>query len=35
MQVVLDDHLDGYNYRRPHQGRGMHGRTLPRLSRKA
>jgi transposase InsO family protein len=27
MQVVLDVYLDGYNHRRPHQGRGMHGRT--------
>ena len=27
MQVVLDVYLDGYNYRWPHQGRGMHGRT--------
>lgn len=27
MQAVLDTYLDGYNHRRPHQGRGMHGRT--------
>ena len=27
MQVVLDDCLVGYNTRRPHQGRGMNGRT--------
>jgi hypothetical protein len=27
MQAVLDVYLDGYNHRRPHQGRGMHGRT--------
>jgi len=27
MQVVLDDYLVGYNTRRPHQGRGMNGRT--------
>lgn len=27
MRVVLDDYLDGYNHRRPHQGRGMNGRT--------
>jgi transposase InsO family protein len=27
MQVVLDDYLVGYNQRRPHQGRGMNGRT--------
>lgn len=27
MQVVLDDYLAGYNTRRPHQGRGMNGRT--------
>jgi transposase InsO family protein len=27
MQAVLDTYLDGYNQRRPHQGRGMHGRT--------
>jgi transposase InsO family protein len=27
MQTVLDDYLIGYNTRRPHQGRGMHGRT--------
>jgi transposase InsO family protein len=27
MQVVLDDYLVGYNTQRPHQGRGMHGRT--------
>ena len=27
MQVVLDAYLDGYNQRRPHQGRGMAGRT--------
>ena len=27
MQAVLDVYLEGYNQRRPHQGRGMHGRT--------
>jgi transposase InsO family protein len=27
MQVVLDDYLVGYNTKRPHQGRGMNGRT--------
>ena len=27
MQAVLDDFLVGYNQRRPHQGRGMNGRT--------
>jgi transposase InsO family protein len=27
MQAVLDDYLVGYNSTRPHQGRGMHGRT--------
>jgi transposase InsO family protein len=27
MQAVLDTYLDGYNQRRPHQGRGMKGRT--------
>ena len=27
MQVVLDEYLVGYNQRRPHQGRGMNGRT--------
>jgi transposase InsO family protein len=27
MQTVLDDYLVGYNTRRPHQGRGMQGRT--------
>lgn len=27
MQTVLDDYLAGYNQRRPHQGRGMKGRT--------
>ena len=27
MQAVLDADLDGYNHRRPHQGRGMDGRT--------
>ena len=27
MQCVLDDYLVGYNTRRPHQGRGMVGRT--------
>jgi transposase InsO family protein len=27
MQAVLDVYLDGYNHRRPHQGRGMKGRT--------
>ena len=27
MQAILDDYLIGYNTRRPHQGRGMNGRT--------
>ena len=27
MQTVLDAYLEGYNQRRPHQGRGMKGRT--------
>jgi len=27
MQAVLDRYLDGYNHKRPHQGRGMQGRT--------
>jgi hypothetical protein len=27
MQAVLDAYLDGYNHRRPHQGRGMAGPT--------
>jgi len=27
MQAVLDDYLVGYNTQRPHQGRGMQGRT--------
>jgi transposase InsO family protein len=27
MQAVLDEYLVGYNQRRPHQGRGMNGRT--------
>lgn len=27
MQTVLDVYLQGYNQRRPHQGRGMNGRT--------
>jgi len=27
MQAVLDDYLVVYNQRRPHQGRGMNGRT--------
>ncbi len=27
MQVVLDTYLIGYNTKRPHQGRGMNGRT--------
>ncbi len=27
MQVVLDAYLIGYNTKRPHQGRGMNGRT--------
>jgi hypothetical protein len=27
MQAVLDDYLKGHNTRRPHQGRGMNGRT--------
>ena len=27
MQAVLDEYLEGYNTKRPHQGRGMNGRT--------
>ncbi|MCA3560129.1 MAG: transposase [Aestuariivirga sp.] len=27
MQAVLDDYLAGYNTKRPHQGRGINGRT--------
>ncbi|MBM3492381.1 MAG: transposase family protein, partial [Alphaproteobacteria bacterium] len=27
MQAVLDTYMDSYNHRRPHQGRGMNGRT--------
>lgn len=27
MQVVLDEYIAGYNQKRPHQGRGMKGRT--------
>ena len=27
VQAVLDAYLDGDNHRRPHQGRGMNGRT--------
>jgi len=27
MQAVLDSYLESYNQRRPHQGRGMNGRT--------
>lgn len=27
MQAVLDRYLQGYNDKRPHQGRGMNGRT--------
>ncbi len=27
MQAVLDEYLGGYNTRRPHQGRGINGRT--------
>jgi hypothetical protein len=27
MQTVLDQHLVEYNTKRPHQGRGMNGRT--------
>jgi transposase InsO family protein len=27
MQAVLDDYLETYNTKRPHQGRGMNGRT--------
>jgi hypothetical protein len=27
MQAALDDYFIGYNTRRPHQGRGMNGRT--------
>jgi transposase InsO family protein len=33
MQAVLDDYLAGYNQRRPHQGRGMKGRTPARAFR--
>ncbi len=33
MQLVLDDYLVGYNQRRPHQGRGMKGRTPARAFR--
>lgn len=33
MQVVLDNYLVGYNQRRPHQGRGMKGRTPARAFR--
>jgi hypothetical protein len=28
MQQVLDGYREGYNTRRPHQGRGINGRTL-------
>ena len=27
MQAVLDDYMAVYNRKRPHQGRGMNGRT--------
>ena len=27
MQAVLDEYLEGYNTKRPHQERGMNGRT--------
>ena len=27
MQAVLNEYLEGYNIKRPHQGRGMNGRT--------
>ena len=27
MQAVLDEYLEAYNTKRPHQGRGMNGRT--------
>lgn len=27
MQAVLDTYMESYNQRRPHQGRGMNGRT--------
>jgi hypothetical protein len=27
IQAVLDDYIDGYNTKRPHQGRGINGRT--------
>jgi transposase InsO family protein len=27
MQVVLDTYMESYNHQRPHQGRGMNGRT--------
>ena len=33
MQVVLDAYLIGYNTKRPHQGRGMNGRTPERAFR--
>lgn len=33
MQTVLDEYLAGYNQRRPHQGRGMKGRTPARAFR--
>ena len=33
MQVVLDEYLAGYNQRRPHEGRGMKGRTPARAFR--
>ncbi len=33
MQAVLDDYLAGYNQQRPHQGRGMKGRTPARAFR--
>jgi hypothetical protein len=27
MQAELDDYLEGHNTKRPHQGRGINGRT--------
>jgi hypothetical protein len=29
MQAVLDSYMESYNQCRPHQGRGMNGRTPP------
>ena len=33
MQAALDEYLIAYNTRRPHQGRGMNGRTPERAFR--